>query len=99
MDPPEQGGPEEPGPPEQDNRPADQERPKTEPARKGGRHRRVRHRRRLTAAQVAELVKCAPGTIRIADEVGKHEAPIRELIHTLTGAAQQVADAVHTLFS
>jgi hypothetical protein len=94
VDPPEKGGPDESGPAGQDDQVADQEHPKSDATRKGGRHRRGKHRRRVSAQQVSDLVKCAPGIFRIVDEVGKHETPIREWIHTLTGVAQQVLDVI-----
>lgn len=97
MAPPERGGPDETAQHEQDDRPADQEPPETRPARKGGRHRR--HQRRITPAEVAEFVKCAPAVFRIAGELGKHEAPIREWIHSAIGAAQQVADVLQGWFT
>ncbi len=66
------------------------------PAR-GGRHRRVTPWSRLTGDQVSDLLAFARPLCRAVGELGKQEAPIREMVHSLTGAVQQVLDAVSTL--
>lgn len=64
----------------------------SEPTR-AGRHRRP-SRSRLTADQIGELLKLTRSMYWAAEEVRKHETPIRECFHSLAGAALQAFDAL-----
>jgi hypothetical protein len=96
VEPSDEDDPERPPRPQaEEHHRTDQHRSETHPATTGGRHRRAPRRPRLTAKQAADLIRCMPAVIAMTNEVEKHETPIRELLHTLTGVAHEIIDAVH----